>query len=87
VAANAREQKTREAALKRRIRFIGLLIILSLTLRLATWQTYSGHHRGWQRHYLWEASGVEIATYVGIPLILAVVVVSVAVWRARRPVR
>ncbi len=83
MAANARELTTREAALRRRIRFIGLLLVLALALRLGTWQTYS-HQRGWQRHYLWEASGVELAKHVGIPLVFAVVVVLVAVWRAKR---
>jgi hypothetical protein len=83
VAPDAWEQTTREATSRRRIRFIGLLLVLGLTLRLGTWRTYSGHHRGWQRHYLWEASGVELAVHVGIPLVFAVVVVLVAVWRAK----
>lgn len=83
VAANARELTMREAALRRRILLIGLGIVLALIVRLGTWQAYS-HQRGWQRRYLWEASGVEIVIHIGIPLVPSVVVVLVTVRRAKR---
>jgi hypothetical protein len=83
VAAKARELNKRESALSRGILLIGLLIVFALFLQLGSWRTYSGHGR-YQRHYLWEASGLEIAVHAGIPLVVSVLVVLFAVRRGRR---